>query len=410
MFFQLAFNNIWRNKRRTLLVGLSIVFGVVVIVFTGSLTNGISRLYVVSSIEEIVGAMQVEHKDYEKEHKFKPLETTLTGSPGIIKEVEAFPGVTSAFGVLQIFGFISNGSKGTTFFGRGVEVAAMKRTLPKMERTIIRGNPLGENPNGVLLGPKLAENLGLEIGDSVMLLVQTLKGGLNMVEVVFVGSQQETDELDYKSAHYVEMHLSTAQKLFRMPDRVSQIVIGHNDFEKIRPSARRLQQKLDQRPGAVLRVKDYTETIPGYEVHDFFDLIAFVVGFVLFLVVGTGIANTMFMSVMERKKEIGTMKAVGAENRHIKFLFLLEGFFISLFGVLSGLVVAVIVVAVTNAVGGVSLPPPPGSSTPMTIPTILNMKSVFTSIGLALVVGTLASYFPAAVSAKLDPVDTLRQE
>ncbi len=286
----------------------------------------------------------------------------------------------------------------------------MKKTLPKMERTITRGNPLGEDPNGVLLGPKLAETLELKLGDSVMLLVQTLKGGLNMVEVVFVGTQQETDELDYKNAHYVEMHLSTAQKLFRMPDRVSQIIIGHNEFDKIKQSARLLQQKMNQRPGTALRVKDYTETIPGFEVHDFFNLISVVVGFVLFLVVGAGIANTMFMSVMERKKEIGTMKAVGAENRHIKFLFLLEGFFIGLFGALFGLVLAVIVVAVTNAVGGVSFPPPPGSSSPITIPAVLNMESVFTSIALALVVGTLASYFPAAVSAKLDPANTLRQE
>ena len=63
MFFQLAFNNLWRNKRRTLLVGISVMFGVVVIVFTGSLTNGLARMFATASIDEIVGAMQIEHKD-----------------------------------------------------------------------------------------------------------------------------------------------------------------------------------------------------------------------------------------------------------------------------------------------------------------------------------------------------------
>jgi len=406
MFFQLAFSNIWRNKRRTLLVEFSIIFGITVIVFTGALTNGLSRIWAISSIEEQVGAMQVEHRDYQKDHKFKPLETTLTDSAQLINEIETFPGVTSAFGVLQIFGFISNGSKATTFFGRGLEVKAMKQTLPKMERTISEGRPLGENPNEVVLGPRMAEDLGLTIGDSVMVLAQTLKGGLNMVELVFVGTQKGS-ESDYESAHYVEMHLKTAQNLFRMKDRVSQLVIG---YDAIRSSAVKLQAKLDRNGGTPLKVNDYTKTIQGYGINDFFSLISLVVGLVLFLVVGAGIANTMFMSVMERKKEIGTMKAVGAEQRHIKILFLLEGFFIGLLGAVVGLILSITLVEVVGAIGGISFPPPPGSSIPVTIPTVLDMNSVYFSLALAMIVGTLAAYFPAAVSARLDPVITLRQD
>lgn len=399
MFFQIAFYNIWRNKRRTLLVELSIIFGMVIIVFTGSLTNGMSRSWAISSIEQLVGAMQVEHRDYEKDHKFKPLETTLTNSDRIIREIESFPGVTSAFGVLQIFGFISNGSKGTTFFGRGTQVAAMRKTLPQMDSIVTKGSHLGDNPHEVLLGPKLAENLGLEIGDSVMLLAQTLKGGLNMVEAVFVGTQKG-GESDYESAHYVEMHLDTAQKLYRMQDRVSQIIIGYDDFDQIKKSAGLLQKKLNPQSNSKLRVKDYTETIPCYEINNFFNLISFVVGFVLFLVVGAGIANTMFMSVMERKKEIDTMKALGAEKRHIKSMFLLEGFFLGLLGAFIGLALSVLLVVVINALGGITFPPPPGSSTPITISTILNLNSVYISLGLAVVVGTLASYFPAVPSGE----------
>ncbi len=409
MFFQIAFKNILRNKRRTLLAEVSIIFGIIVIVFTGALTNGLSWGWATSSIEEKVGAMQVEHQDYEKEHMFKPLETTLINSSRLIEQITAYPGVTAAFGTLELDGMISNGSKATTFFGKGIQVSAMKETLPKMERTINKGQPLGNNPNEILLGPKLAADLELELGDSVMLLVQTMKGGLNMAEMIFVGTQRGTDS-DYESAHYVEMHLASAQKLMRMPDRVSQIVVGFEDFETIRENAVLLQEKLNSNSPTPLRVKDYTETIPGWEFNAFMSLIGIVVGIVLFIVVGSGIANTMFMSVMERRKEIGTIKAIGAEQIHIKKLFIMEGFIISLVGAIAGFILAVIIVLVVDKTGGVSFPPPPGSSVPITVPVKLDRDISIFAIILSLVVGVLASYLPAKISAKLDPVITLREE
>ena len=409
MFLQIAFKNIWRNKRRTILAEVSIVFGIVVIIFTGALTNGMSWSWANSMIKEKVGAMQVEHKDYEKEHMFKPLETTLTDGKSLIQHITSYPGVTAAFASLELEGMISNGSKSTTFFGKGLDVVEMRKTLPDLENTIGKGRPLGNNQNEILLGPKLADDLELKLGDPVMVLVQTMAGGLNMAEMIFVGTQSG-GQSDYESAHYVEMHLNSAQKLMRMPDRISQVVIGFEQFETIRENAVLLQTELDKKVSTPVRVKDYTETIPGWEHNQFFSLIGIVVGIVLFIVVGSGIANTMFMSIMERRKEIGTMKAIGAEQKHIKRLFVLEGFLIALVGAVIGFFLAIAVVFIVNETGGVSFPPPPGSSTPITIPTKLSPNINTFAVILSLVVGVIASYLPARISAKLDPVVTLREE
>jgi putative ABC transport system permease protein len=409
MFFQIAFKNILRNKRRTILVEASIVFGIIVIVFTGALTNGMTWSWANSAIEGMVGAMQVEHKDYEREHTFNPLETTLTDSARLINEIKAFPKVTEAFGTLEINGMISNGSKATTFFGKGLEVEPMKIALPQMEHSINQGRSLGEEKNEILLGPKLAKDLDLKLGDSVLVLVQTLKGGLNMAEMIFVGTQR-AGNTDYESAHYVEIHLETAQRLMRMPDRVSQIIVGYEDFDGIIANADLLQQQLNTLSPIPLVVKDYTETIPGWEYNRFFKMIGIVVGIVLFIVVGAGIANTMFMSVMERRREIGTIKAIGAEQKHIRRLFLLEGLILALVGSVCGFILAVVLVVVVRQLGGVPFPPPPGSSVPITIPTVLDPGISVFAVVLALLVSLVASYLPARISAKLDPVSTLREE
>ncbi len=409
MFLELAFKNILRNKRRTIMIELSIIFGIVVIVFTGSLTNGMSRIWAQSSINTQTGSMQVEHFDYEKEHMFKPLETTLTNSNELINNIRNFNGVTEAFGLLKITGMISNGSKSTTFFGRGIDVAPIKKTLPDLKRSIKKGRGLSDNKNEILLGPKLSEDLGLKIGDPVMLLVQTLSGGLNMAEMVFVGTNGGQDS-DYESAHFVEMHLETTRKLLRMNDRVSQIVVGYDDFDSAKEAAKSLQLELNRNSSVKLRVKDYTQIIEGYEVNNFFRLISIVVGIVLFIVVGAGISNSMYMSVMERRKEIGTMKAIGSEKKHIKKLFILEGLILSVLGSVAGIILSVIIVLAVEKAGGISFPPPPGSSVPITIPTIIDNSIVYFSIIQAIIVGVLASFMPAAVSAKLDPIATLREE
>ncbi len=409
MFLELAFKNILRNKRRTIMIELSIIFGIVVIVFTGSLTNGMSRGWAQSAINSQVGSMQVEHYDYEKEHMFKPLETTLTNSSELIDNIRNFTGVTEAFGLLRISGMISNGSKSTTFFGRGIDVEPLKKTLPDLKRSIKKGRGLSDNKNEILLGPKLSDDLGLKIGDPVMLLVQTLSGGLNMAEMVFVGTNGGQDS-DYESAHFVEMHLETTRKLLRMNDRVSQIVVGYDDYDSVKEAAKLLQLKLNQNSSVKLRVKDYTQLIEGYDINKFFRLISIVVGVVLFLVVGAGISNSMYMSVMERRKEIGTMKAIGSEESHIKKLFILEGTILSIAGSVAGILLSVVIVIGVQKAGGISFPPPPGSSVPVAIETILDNGIVVFSIVQAIIVGVLASYMPAAVSAGLDPVTTLREE
>lgn len=409
MFFEIAFKNILRNKRRTLLVEASIIFGIIVIIFTGALTYGMTWYWANSSIDRQVGAMQVEHKDYETDHTFNPLETTLTDSARLIGEIKAFPKVREAFGTLEIDGMISNGSKATTFFGKGLEVEPMKIALPEIDANIEQGRGLSDEANEILLGPKLAKDLELKLGDSVLVLVQTMKGGMNMAEMIFVGTQRAGDT-DYESAHYVEMHLQTAQNLMRMPDRVSQIIVGYEEFDGIIPAADLLQDRLNSISAIPLVVKDYTETIPYFEYNRFFKMIGIVVGIVLFIVVGAGIANTMFMSVMERRREIGTIKAIGAEEKHIRTLFLLEGFFLALVGSICGFILAVVLVLVVRQLGGVPFPPPPGSSIPIKIPTVLDPGISVFAVVLAFFVSLVASYLPARISARLDPVATLREE
>ena len=296
MFFDIAFKNLWRNKRRTLITEISVVFGMIVIIFTGSVTNGLTRRWAVKRIESHYGSMQVEHRDYQKKQKIKPLETTIKNGWKLQKKIEAFPHVFATFGQLNIRGLISNGSNSRMFFGRGVNIEDMRKTLPGLKSDLGLSAKTGRNE--ILLGPKLAEDLGVKIGDPVMLLVNTIDGALNVAELIYVGNKSPQRRMsgDYESAHYVELHLSIAQDLLMMRDRISQIVVGYENFEQIEEAALNLEIMLNQESETPLVVKDYRSLIPGFEITHFFSLIGIVVGFISFIIVGTGIANSIAQS------------------------------------------------------------------------------------------------------------------
>lgn len=117
---------------------------------------------------------------------------------------------------------------------------------------------------------------------------------------------------------------------------------------------------------------------------------------------GIGIANTMYTSVLERTKEIGTMKAVGAQNKNILSIFILESSFLGLaggvIGAIIGLGFAFLISFITHKY-----------STAMGLDVIISWPLLISSITFALAVGTLSGILPAMQASKLKPVDALRQ-
>jgi putative ABC transport system permease protein len=117
----------------------------------------------------------------------------------------------------------------------------------------------------------------------------------------------------------------------------------------------------------------------------------------------------MAMAVMERKREIGTLRAIGMQKNQVRSLFLAEGFIVGGIGAIAGMIVAMTLTYVIAAKGGLHLPPPPGTSQDLAIvPQADLMMSAFGVI-LPFIVGVIAAWWPAATSAKLSPVEALTE-
>jgi putative ABC transport system permease protein len=406
MLWKLAYLNLWRNRRRTLLAGLSIMFGVVVIVCTGNFINGMRRQWATAEINSNTGALQIEHRDYQLRNKLAPLEVSVEPSTEWVRQIREIPGVRSAYGKLKFTGLVSGGRTSTFFDGVAVDVRGQRESLPQQEDLIVAGKPLDQTAGGVVLGSDLADMLGIRIGDPVMILVRTYQGGMNMNYGTLVGTKNGRH---FPSSTYLETTLMDAQKLLRMGDRVSQVVVRARDFDSILALSQQIE-KLFSSGKVPFTVRNYAELIPNYARGTAsFKAISMVLGLVLFILVGSGVGNVMAMAVLERRREIGTLCALGMEKGQVRRLYLAEGFLVSLFGALAGLVSALLLSHLVASHGGLPLPPPPGTSQKISIIPLLDPFMAGLGVIVPVIVSLFATWWPASTSANLHPAEALRE-
>lgn len=405
MFLSLAFQNLWRNKRRTLFTELAIVFGVVVVISTGAFLKGMFRFWAQEVfVDATTGAFQIEHQHYRAESALDPLGTTLTNSAELIAVLERMPGVETAYGELRIIGIVSNGSRSDVFDGKGVDKDGQRRVLPGAGDLIKAGRSLEDDPNEVVLGQLLADKLGVAVGDQVVIVVKTLQGGIDLMYGKVVGVKSGSH---FPAATYLEMNLSQAQRFLHLPNRVSQVLVKTTDFDQSQQYAKTVASAL-QHGGYPVIVRDYTELIPMYvTVGSVFKLISATVSLILLVITGLGIANAMFMAIRERRQEIGTLLAIGMEPFQTRRLFVLEGVLIGLLGAVIGLLLALGLAQAINGHGGLRFDGPDAAI--ITVFPRIDWPLAGLALLLSLVISMVASWFPASASAKLNPVEALNE-
>ncbi len=197
--------------------------------------------------------------------------------------------------------------------------------------------------------------------------------------------------------------------LFDSGERVDFIYVQIKLGEDINEVADRTERKLMKFRDVDEKTSDFTISTPEELLATFSNILNILtvflvgIGLISILVGGIGIANTMYTSVLERKKEIGTMKAIGAKNSDILLIFVIESGILGLFGGLLGVGVGIIIAKSIEYVTAVYL----GSNI---IRASMNPLIIVGCLGFAFFIGLLSGVLPSYQASKLKPVDTLRYE
>lgn len=401
--FALAWRNLVRQKRRTLLMGGVVAFGFAAFALAGG--------FVAQSFEGLkegtirgVGHLQVVDRRAVTQNEETTLEFGLKDAARARAIVTRDPAVDAVLPRIEFVGLATNGAKSVPYLGLGVDPEPEASTALASE-LVVAGRYL-ENADGpdVVLGTGLASTLGVKTGDRITLLATTTDGSLNAVDGVVSGLVDvQIKELNDR---YLAAGIGLVSRLLETSDTVSKLVV----FLKKRANEGRAATRLERAlvaGGFPVAVRKWQDLATFYrQVKLLYIGIFGFVGSVLVVIVILSAAIVMTMAATERTREIGTLRAIGTRPAGIQKMFLAEGAVLAITGCVAGAAIALVVRAVLNA-SGIILPPPPGAT--HGLPINVRFYPLAYAAGLFVMVVTMlaASWFPARRASRMPIVEAL---
>jgi len=404
----IAWRNLWRHKRRSLITATAMAVAVAMCMSLIAFTDGMYGKMFEIMVGQQLGHVQVHHPDYPAGKK---LLDTIPDAQATLGAIEAAPGALGATGRLNGFALLGGAKMSTGAQLQGIE-PARELPLTHIDQRIIEGRFLGDEANlEVVVGVGLAEELDIGVGDEVVGFTQSADGSLGNELYTVVGLSSTGNAAMDKGGAW--MHLHDLQELLVLPDQVHGITVLSTDPDALEPF-------VDQLEGVVpdtVQVQTWREASP--QTAELMGMQSFASLFMLgivFAVASFGVLNTMMMSVFERTRELGVLKAIGLKPQQMIAMVLVESIFLaSLAGgiglFIGGLLDLLVVfygfdMSAGNPNGfemmGVRLDPVIyGEVTPF---------SLFAPISALVVVSVGASLWPAWRAARLQPVEAIRTE
>jgi putative ABC transport system permease protein len=230
----------------------------------------------------------------------------------------------------------------------------------------------------------------------------TKDGYQNAVELKIVGVIKE--KAAQANTRLVYLSQEKAQELLYMEDEVTEIVLKTSDDSQI--------MALSNTVGNLLKPRGL-ETNTWMDISSFFvgvmekqNAVVFALCLIFYCIVISSIANTMVLSLFERKKEIGTMMAIGIKSRHVIKLLVTESAIIGFVGSFSGVLLSAIIITILNKTG-MNYKPPAGEVV-VTIYPLINATFMLLSFILGIISAIIGSIYPASKVLKVNPIDALR--
>ncbi len=402
-FLKLAFKNVTRNMRRTLITSMIMVFGCIALILAGGFIKysfwGLSE----TSIRGRYGHLQVFQPESLEKDEDIPLQYGISSPDSLIRIISTLNEVRFAMPRISFMGLISNGDKSVAFMGRAVN-PEKEQKLTGFSMTMESGHHLGEdifaqNEDEVILAKGVAKSLKAEIGDYLTLMTTTTTGVLNAMDVKVVGIfSTGVPEMDVR---FLSVSLSTAQTLLNS-ERVSNIIVVLNETDSTDKVAAQLSEHLSG-----FAIKKWHELATFYRaVVKLYNAIFTFLGILIFIVVLLATSNTMMMSIFERTKEIGTLMAIGTSEKRVLANFLMEGLVIGLLASATGLLLSLVLSFVINQ-SGIMMPPPPGSTTGFPLNVHYVGKIYLGTFIFMLLTAVLSTLFPAFKASRKKIVDAL---
>ncbi len=344
LFLRIAWRNVWRQRRRTLLIAVAMGFMMALLVFFDGMIGGFEQAIYGNAIQLLGGNIQVHAPGYSEKLGRKPL-LPLNDPDAIVQAAEAQPEVVAASKRIVTGGLVTNREGAFAVSIIGIETEKEAKVTPVADN-ITKGRYLNpEDGDSIVIGQGLATAMDIDVGDRITMVgnsknEQSRQRSMTVIGIYDVGVPSVEKIMIYVS-------LAEAQSLFGLEGQVTEIAIS--------------LKQIGQEPTVINAING---SASGYELETWessfpelkqtMDMKMEVMGYMgifMLVIAAIGILNLLMMAVFERTREIGVIGALGLKPREITILFLLEGTLIGVAGAVLGAVLGTTINGIFSIVG-----------------------------------------------------------
>lgn len=399
MWLKFAIQNTLRNRRRSLVTVSIAALGTAAILLAGgfalSTYQALAQAAARSSGHLILGTPALFTQDEDM-----PLQHGLDNVAQLRTQLLADPAVRQVLPKIAFNGLISNGDKSTIMMATGVEPDSEFGVKgPFLTMTAGQVLASGSTDAEVMLGAGLARSLKATPGSSLTLLTSTTEGAINAMDVRVKGIfSTGVPDIDKR---LVYTDIVTAQKLL-VTQRVSSLGIFLDRMESTEPVQQRLAAQFPQ-----LTVQTWMDQAFFYKsVRDLYNRIFGALGFIIGVIVVFVVTNAMAMAIIERTREIGTLRAMGTLPGQLLRTLALEGMVLGGVGAVTGAALS-LGLSLMLYVVPVNMPAPPGRSEGYPLTIAIDPTMYIATLATMVLLTMLASSWVARKTVNMAVVDAL---
>ncbi len=404
LYFRLAWRNVWRHRRRTLIIVAAMSLALGLMMFYDGLVAGFNQAIYGNAIKVLGGNIQVHAAGYRLKANQTPL-LPLPDDQAVVKAAQAHPQVVSATRRITTAGLATSAEGAFAVSIIGIEPEP-EASVNLAAQYVTAGRFLaGDDADVVFIGKGLADAMGVQVGDRIALTGRSSHEQMRRRTMTVIGIYDLKMADIEKRTVYIA--LGEAQTLYDLESASTEVAI--------------VLKQVGEEAAVIAALKP---GLPGYEIESFEanypelqaalgtkGAVMNVFSVIIVMIAGIGILNLLLMAVYERTREIGVLGALGLKPGQISLLFILEGTMIGLVGVAIGIVFGLLINGSLMQVGmdfsaytGVT------SYTALITGRIYPSWGVDKLLGRALtvaVIAALASILPAREAAQREPAEAL---
>ncbi len=402
----ISWRNIWRSKRRSLVVIASVAIGIIGMLIMMSFMNSMTIQMIDNTINTSMGHIAIHDKGFQDSMKLK---YNFSPDMKIRKIVKQQKGAFRIVERIKMEGMVSSSETSRRVMIMGVN-PKQERNVSKIYDYTLKKNGskflTDSNSDSILISKSLAKKLQLDIGERIKVMIQDKNNKIQQV-AFFIGGVFKTP-MESFDKFVVFVGLQKMQQLTGIGNNISEINIILKDKENVDAAKASLISKINRKDLEILSWKDMAPQLVS--AVKLFDSSMYIFFAIVFITVVFSIANTMVMAIMERFHEIGVMKSIGTKPSQIFSMILFEAVNLSFIGLLTGLIVSFIVMFYWSF-GGLDLSLFSDGMRALGSGSILHpflrIKDVVAAVGIVVFTAFIAALYPAIKAARIKPLEAL---